>query len=601
MLSGDWRSWNAHDPLGVVGPDRPHRHGAAVGQHDVGLPALRVVRSVVGHGARLPTGPARGAGRTVRRGPPPTSRATVRCPTSTSRPSGPSSRCPGRSRPRCWPPPRPPPATSPAPEPRRHRPRAGDHRPARIDGPRPGGGHRGPTGGGWRVRYAIADVAAWVGRRRPDRRRGPAAHPDLLRCPTSGRRCTRRRSARRAASLLPDGPRPAVLWTIDVDADGTTGAVDVRRAAGPQPGPAHLRAGPGRPRRRPAPRRPSPAFPALGAGAPGRQPPARRHRAGAARAGGGARGPDGRWTVELRADLPVEALERPGRRSSPVGPPPRSCSAPGSASCGPSPRPIPRPVPPAAARAAREPRHRLARRHAPRHGPRLARHVSAPPRRLRRPGRRAAPRRRVHRVRRCRRPPTPATPASARPTPTSPRRCAAWSTGSPPRCAWPCRPATEVPAWVRDALPGLPEVMAGRRRPGPQARPGRRRRHRGVRAGATGSARCSPPRWWRRGDRLGTVALDEPAVRGRCDTRDLPLGRRDPRPLHRGRRGRAARCGSNGSPDRRTVAGVPSTREQRALPRVVRPPRSCRDHRRRPPDHRPRAPRGALEPPSPPA
>ncbi|MEZ5178333.1 MAG: RNB domain-containing ribonuclease [Acidimicrobiales bacterium] len=33
-----------------------------------------------------------------------------------------------------------------------------------------------------------------------------------------------------AASLLPDGPRPAVLWTIDVAGDGTTQAVDVRRA-----------------------------------------------------------------------------------------------------------------------------------------------------------------------------------------------------------------------------------------------------------------------------------------------------------------------------------------------------------------------------------
>ncbi len=33
-----------------------------------------------------------------------------------------------------------------------------------------------------------------------------------------------------AASLLPDVPRPAVLWTLDLDADGRTVAVDVRRA-----------------------------------------------------------------------------------------------------------------------------------------------------------------------------------------------------------------------------------------------------------------------------------------------------------------------------------------------------------------------------------
>ena len=33
-----------------------------------------------------------------------------------------------------------------------------------------------------------------------------------------------------ASSLLPDGPRPAVLWTIDLDATGERTAVEVRRA-----------------------------------------------------------------------------------------------------------------------------------------------------------------------------------------------------------------------------------------------------------------------------------------------------------------------------------------------------------------------------------
>ncbi|NLD77775.1 MAG: RNB domain-containing ribonuclease, partial [Acidimicrobiales bacterium] len=33
-----------------------------------------------------------------------------------------------------------------------------------------------------------------------------------------------------AASLLPDGERPSVLWTIDVNDDGTMGDIDVRRA-----------------------------------------------------------------------------------------------------------------------------------------------------------------------------------------------------------------------------------------------------------------------------------------------------------------------------------------------------------------------------------
>lgn len=82
---------------------------------------------------------------------------------------------------------------------------------------------------GWRVSYAIADVGAWVrtgdvidqeARRRtqtfyaPDRR--VPLHPPIL--------------GEDAASLLPDGPRPAALWTIDVAADGTTTAASVRRA-----------------------------------------------------------------------------------------------------------------------------------------------------------------------------------------------------------------------------------------------------------------------------------------------------------------------------------------------------------------------------------
>ncbi|HRW39184.1 MAG TPA: RNB domain-containing ribonuclease, partial [Aquihabitans sp.] len=84
-------------------------------------------------------------------------------------------------------------------------------------------------GDGWRVRYAIADVAAWVepggvldaaAKARtqtyysPDRR--APLHPPVL--------------GEAAASLLPDGPRPALLWTIDVAGDGTTADVAVERA-----------------------------------------------------------------------------------------------------------------------------------------------------------------------------------------------------------------------------------------------------------------------------------------------------------------------------------------------------------------------------------
>jgi exoribonuclease R len=155
----------------------------------------------------------------------------------------------------------------------------------------------------WRVHYAIADVAAWVApggpidveaRRRtqtfyaPDRR--TPLHPPAL--------------GERAASLLPDGARPAVLWTLEVDGDGSTVGIDVRRAlvrsraqltyqavqqqvdADALPGPLA-------------------ELPALGGALL------------AAAAARGAidlglpeqevvRGPDGRWTLELRPDLDVE-------------------------------------------------------------------------------------------------------------------------------------------------------------------------------------------------------------------------------------------------------------------------------------------------------
>ncbi|WP_155058485.1 RNB domain-containing ribonuclease [Streptomyces blattellae] len=89
--------------------------------------------------------------------------------------------------------------------------------------------HLSRQGTGYRVRYAIADVAAFVvpgspldleTHRRvttlyfPDEK--IPLHPTLL--------------GEGAASLLPDQPRPAALWTIDLDADGRTLAVDVRRA-----------------------------------------------------------------------------------------------------------------------------------------------------------------------------------------------------------------------------------------------------------------------------------------------------------------------------------------------------------------------------------
>ena len=85
------------------------------------------------------------------------------------------------------------------------------------------------AGGGYRVHYAIADVASYV---RPGGaleaetwRRGQTIylpdgriplHPPML--------------SEGAVSLFPDVDRAAVLWTLDLDADGATVAVAVQRA-----------------------------------------------------------------------------------------------------------------------------------------------------------------------------------------------------------------------------------------------------------------------------------------------------------------------------------------------------------------------------------
>ncbi|MFI8531893.1 RNB domain-containing ribonuclease [Streptomyces aquilus] len=89
--------------------------------------------------------------------------------------------------------------------------------------------HLSRQGTGYRVRYAIADVAAFVVPGSaldkethsrvmtlyfPDEK--VPLHPPVL--------------SEGAASLLPDRSRPAALWTIDLDAEGRTVAVDVRRA-----------------------------------------------------------------------------------------------------------------------------------------------------------------------------------------------------------------------------------------------------------------------------------------------------------------------------------------------------------------------------------
>lgn len=83
-------------------------------------------------------------------------------------------------------------------------------------------------GSGYRVWYAIADVAAFVlpggaidaeAHERGVTRYSPDSRAPLYPAAVS----------EHAASLLPDAPRPAVLWRIDLDGEGRSIDVDVRR------------------------------------------------------------------------------------------------------------------------------------------------------------------------------------------------------------------------------------------------------------------------------------------------------------------------------------------------------------------------------------
>ena len=66
----------------------------------------------------------------------------------------------------------------------------------------------------------------WAARSTP--RPAAAARPSTA--PTAGRRCTRRSCARARPACCPTSSGPAALWTIDLDADGESVAVDLRRA-----------------------------------------------------------------------------------------------------------------------------------------------------------------------------------------------------------------------------------------------------------------------------------------------------------------------------------------------------------------------------------
>lgn len=370
---------------------------------------------------------------------------------------------------------------------------------------------------GWRVRYAIADVAAWVvpdgpidraARTRtqtyyaPDER--VPLHPPSL--------------GEAAASLLPDGPRPAVLWTIDVDRDGATVATDVHRAlvrsraqltyAQVQ---ADLDAG-----RAPAS---IAAFPELGAALL-----ADSRRRDAIELGlpeqEVTRGPDGRWTVELRADLPIEAWN--AQVSLLTG---RAAAALMLGAGLGILRTLPTPDEDQFPRLQREARGLgidwpdgthpgtvLASLDTSR--PRHAAFADLAAELLR----------------------GAAYTAFDGPPPPDPGHAgvgAPYAHVTAPLRRLVDRFATEVclsvqagdtvPTWVRAALPGLPEVMAaGDARARALDRAVVDATEAFVLAHRVGEVFAAAV--VETGDRFGTVALDEPAVRGRCDTRDLPLG-----------------------------------------------------------------------------
>ena len=84
-------------------------------------------------------------------------------------------------------------------------------------------------GTGYRVRYAIADVASFVV---PDGPLDAATHVrgTTVYCPDTRVPLHPVELSEGAASLLPGQDRPAIVWTIDLDADGAVDRVEVERA-----------------------------------------------------------------------------------------------------------------------------------------------------------------------------------------------------------------------------------------------------------------------------------------------------------------------------------------------------------------------------------
>ena len=106
-------------------------------------------------------------------------------------------------------------------------------------------------GDGFVVHYAIADVAAFVDAGRPGRPRGAPPRRDAVRRGLEDPAAPHV-ALRGCGSLLPDQVRPALLWTIRLDAKGDGTEVDVERARVQLARQAVVRRGAGR-RSTPAP------------------------------------------------------------------------------------------------------------------------------------------------------------------------------------------------------------------------------------------------------------------------------------------------------------------------------------------------------------
>ena len=178
---------------------------------------------------------------------------------------------------------------------RPHGPAVHHHRPAGLDGPRPGDV---PRAAAARLSRPLRDrrprVVHHAGRRA---RRGGAARGQTIYCPDVRVPLHPEVLSQGAASLLEGQERPAIVWRLDLAKDGSLSGTDVRRRPGPQPRPPRLRHGAGGARRRQHGRRVRPAArdrPApSGAGTCPRRCLAQRPRAG----GRGRRGTGGRWST----------------------------------------------------------------------------------------------------------------------------------------------------------------------------------------------------------------------------------------------------------------------------------------------------------------